>query len=894
MVSGEEFASLDVRPNPTLFRVGDGYHYVERRIQGRAESVELSRVLHSEPLEVVLAASREGVSVGTLCTTLREFAESNDEAVDFIRELCLEGVLVSSAAVSSLRSNPMAQMLALECNPTAAKPSVLAELRSVVNEGGTSDATQFVTELVCYEAALRTALVAQKVAADGDSVLQIDGWNDNRSEIPECVVRAILAVLPAYHRASVREEDPLTKFISRFFDRYERAEVPFLEAVDELVGLGEYLKEVDTSPASAPPLTSPISDLILRRIGDVLAGRCDEVRIEPAELHSIDDPVRALPASLCVLFSLVSSGEGAAPRPFIHGIRGATGAHMLGRVGDLAPEVESLMREIAQREAQHVGSAVVAEVDFLPPGRHGNVALRPAHRAYRIDLSGTATPDGVLDIPLSDLSLSVTPGGRLRLRSATLAREVVPRITTSHNYDHARNPPIYRLLGMLQHHQQLGHVAFAAGLGAGLPYVPRITLGGIIVSRATWRLYADELKPMRSLSAEPARDAMRALLARRGIPAECLLADGDNMLPVRVDDDDLLDALIGEVRRRTYCALVEPLHADGFRADGSSSAHEFVLPAVLREPRPVSPDIPVSWPLRMPARRMDLGDDWTTCYLYLPEAATDSVLASDILPCMDALYEASVIDGWFFVRYGDPDWHLRLRVRPKSASLGGPTTNAVIALLKGLTTSGRVLTYRFVPYLRELERYGGDDLLASIEACWMSECEQVAALLARTPSLRDPNRRIAWCALQMCHLAGAVLVPSEVADLLHAARDQMNARLPRAVNQSAYESACFKALRAGVGGATTREALERWLDVPPVESRRQDRRRAALGRLRELVSIRSASERKAIMGSVVHMLANHHLGKSGGREEFAAYGIACRALRAEWALEGRRESVSAG
>jgi len=65
-------------------------------------------------------------------------------------------------------------------------------------------------------------------------------------------------------------------------------------------------------------------------------------------------------------------------------------------------------------------------------------------------------------------------------------------------------------------------------------------------------------------------------------------------------------------------------------------------------------------------RSFILGDEWIYFKLYSGAQTADRILESSIKPSMDNLLKGK-IDQWFFVRYADPDLHLRVRVHCRSS-----------------------------------------------------------------------------------------------------------------------------------------------------------------------------------------------------------------------------------
>ena len=62
---------------------------------------------------------------------------------------------------------------------------------------------------------------------------------------------------------------------------------------------------------------------------------------------------------------------------------------------------------------------------------------------------------------------------------------------------------------------------------------------------------------------------------------------------------------------------------------------------------------------------------------------------------------------WFFIRYHDPDPHLRVRFSGEPARLINGLLPALERALAPLTATGAVRKWMLDTYVRETERYGG-------------------------------------------------------------------------------------------------------------------------------------------------------------------------------------------
>src|SRR6185295_14637368 len=148
---------------------------------------------------------------------------------------------------------------------------------------------------------------------------------------------------------------------------------------------------------------------------------------------------------------------------------GPPGATLLGRFchSDRAMH-DTVTANLAAEEALRP-EVVFAEVVHLADGRLANISARPVLRQHEIVYLGRSGAPHDRQIPITDLLVSVR-NGRVVLRSQSLGKEIVPRLTNAHNFVNGALGP-YRFLASLQS-QDSRVMFFGIGPLGQLPHVP--------------------------------------------------------------------------------------------------------------------------------------------------------------------------------------------------------------------------------------------------------------------------------------------------------------------------------------------------------------------------------------------------------------------------------------
>jgi thiopeptide-type bacteriocin biosynthesis protein len=144
-------------------------------------------------------------------------------------------------------------------------------------------------------------------------------------------------------------------------------------------------------------------------------------------------------------------------------------------------------------------------------------------------------------------------------------------------------------------------------------------------------------------------------------------------------------------------------------------------PATARQ-RPV----PVSAPVR---RSFPPGSEWLYAKLYTGTATADVLLRDVVAPVVSEALGSGVADSWFFIRYADPDWHLRLRFHGDPRELPARVLPALADAAAPLLDDRRMWRLQLDTYEREVERYGGPQGIGLAERLFGVDSDTVLALL---------------------------------------------------------------------------------------------------------------------------------------------------------------------
>jgi len=586
-----------------------------------------------------------------------------------------------------------------------------------------------------------------KTVAQVDAALSLEGQQINEAIAAEAARAAelLLRISPW-----PPERSRLEAYRQAFESRYERVrEVPLLELLDPGYGLGPPADDgaLATELATADSPSAVLRQQTLQHLAaSALRDRQLVVELDEetiARLESWAPSPTGAPCSLDLLVFVASASPAAVDSgEFMVVVGPNVGApaagRNLGRFADLlGAQAQTALEHLANAERARSPRRVFAELVYLPyRWRSANVAIRPAVHEHEITLGTTpgVAPDGI--VPLDELRVGVRDG-RFYVRWPAADAEVTA--SAGHMLNNRLAPAVCRFLEDVSHERTTRLFQFDWGPAAALPFLPRVQSGRVVLGLAQWRidteLRASELPP------EPTaafRDALARWRERWTVPRHVYLSAADNRLLLDLDDAEQAEQLrqeLGRLPAGGALILHEPLPGPGDAwLPGPRGHHvaELVVPLVLAEPAPANDTAsryaresePARTRLRTP------GSDWLFIKLYGPRALEDDLIRGPLRNFCQFASHAGLADTWFFIRYADPDPHLRLRFHGPPQELLRRLLPELCAWATDLIAQEHCHRFSIDTYERELERYGGAKAITLAESIFAADSHLVAELFA--------------------------------------------------------------------------------------------------------------------------------------------------------------------
>ncbi|MEA2688686.1 MAG: lantibiotic biosynthesis protein, partial [Candidatus Eremiobacteraeota bacterium] len=640
------------------------------------------------------------------------------------------------------------------------------------------------------ERAERLAALAPEAAAFANTkqFYQIDATRDVGGTVPVAFANTVADAFRALARMT--PPNPHARRLAELFaEKYnEGREVPLLRLLEARQSF-----DFETAIAKLPAqrLADDVQEELLA-LASTAAARGERVVALDALLPLLAAPHDGIAyADSYETLAHVLRGDGASLVPGLWSGFHAGAGRSLTRFADLLGED---VGDVLRRGVRPAPGCIDAELSSLPRMRRSiNVMTRDNPFAYELvdglwpagDPERTLTPD--------DLVVGLA-GGRLYVRSER--HGAIVRVHQSHLARQTGNSRLGTFLATIAQ-SDLPYVAFTWGAAAvKLPFKPRVTVAGAVVAPATWRVPADVARDF----AGPAGIAWRALWH---VPRRVYLVQLDNRALLDLNHAACVAQIAGFAARAgtRSVELHEPLpDLSDVTVDGPGGRHVAEVALALHVPAamtaaPPAPRIGAARVTPAFGTQFAPGTQWIYARCYLPFERAGYFIEREIgalLRELGAAYEDA-----HFVRYRDPDPHVRLRVRAASAGTAAALWSAVVARGNGWVRAGAIERFELGTYDREVERYGGTAAIELAERVFTADTALVLGALREHRTAAQPLTElvldVARTMLCLCGgLAGAV-----------AWSKSAFGRRPRL---DAHEWSAIKAARERLGGDGARYA----------------------------------------------------------------------------------------
>jgi thiopeptide-type bacteriocin biosynthesis protein len=348
--------------------------------------------------------------------------------------------------------------------------------------------------------------------------------------------------------------------------------------------------------------------------------------------------------------------------------------------------------------------------------RTDNVARVSAVLPDIVSLGECRPPDGSA-IPFEDLVVGAD-AQRLYLMSLTRQRIVEPTVLHAvefRNHTH----PMARFLSEITTAQSAACLPFSWGAASTLPFLPRVRYGRIVLASARWNIDPSDVPPLDTPWSQWNR-VFSQLRHRLRIPDVVVLGGDDRRIRLDVSVP-LHRALLRSELERTGRAILHEAPDPGVFGWCDGRSHEVVLP--LARPAPTVRSSRRARVLRTVSRdhgHLPGASEWLFVKVYGGPNRQTAVLTTHLPYLLEMWNEPPE---WWYVRYRDPEPHLRLRLRLAGcdAQTFGDAVQRVGTWASDLRRAGLLTRLQFDTYFPETGRFGTGAAMEAVESVFVAD-----------------------------------------------------------------------------------------------------------------------------------------------------------------------------
>lgn len=722
-------------PNNSIYPASNEIRYIEYTYQREFRQSKISAIVQNTYVNKVLECSRNGITKSDLVKII--VAENIDEATAtaFVEEMISSQVLISEFEVATTNEEDYILQVIRRLENIYQRSadwhalsildilkSTVADLRKLDNEPANT--------IAAYQGIIDKIRMLQPVIAE-EKTFHVDAYRRyDASTVPirESVKKELgeaLQYILEMNAGSVLLNGNIEQFKSTFANRYDNAFVPLVEVLDTDLGIGY---PVNKQKKSAPlvddiPLGNGIQEggrqIDLSPVENWLL----EILKQPENRHKqsihLDQctPPRSykpgsidwsqLPRSVSAIFRLLDDERQTLSVEFFGG---PSAAQLLARFTYGNEEIRNIAEKITAHEEEVTENAVYVEMVHLPDDRISNILMHPGFRRYELPYLAIASTGQKHIIPINDIYVKVA-FNQVILFSKSLNKRIIPCKTHMHTHSSMNSLPLYHFWGDLQQEYNNKLINFSVNNILSLVnFIPRICYKDTILSPATWSLSAQAISSLENGKKEELAEKTAKLREDYGIAGRVLYIDRDNELYVDFADPRSVNNWLKAIKNKSSVILKEVFWEKDAGAVPRYN-HQYIA-TLLNTTRVTFSDVPFNNE-GLPQRTFGIGSEWFYIKLYCGISSADLVLSEVILPMVNRIAPSGLISKWFFIKYQDPDYHIRLRFLLTDPAKVNELSQIINACISG--SEYGYLVWKLQPdiYTREIERYGA----RSMEIC---------------------------------------------------------------------------------------------------------------------------------------------------------------------------------
>lgn len=514
----------------------------------------------------------------------------------------------------------------------------------------------------------------------------------SRGYLPKQMLKDIGSYLHFIAQSTnIKSSSSLADFKARFVARWEDKLIPLSLALDPILGIGyendmpfesaEWMSSLRQSKPKQHQYLLTQESLEQFILNNLLKGG-------DIHLEGFDKPCAGnslLPNTGTVQLKFYDG------KPVIYGAGGATATALLGRFTAI-PEVNSYTKSMAELEEKANPDVLFFDLAYTCEGKVDNVNRRQQLYATELVFSGWSTMTEALR--MEDILIGIRENEVILFHQLS-GKRLIPRLASAYNYTRSDLAHFRFLCDLHLQGLQTDLQIDLRNMFPGLEKYPRVYYKNCIVNPARWRL-PDLNTP----------ESLKQWLEKQNIDEFFLIGNGDQTLLINPLSDDDLQFLLMYRKNHPFDYITEALlqKETGTTDETGENYYATFMVDFYHQNMCFKG---YTFHLENHSNSQDLflpGSEWLYLELYMHPMVMDDFLKKEMK--LFIRKQQGKLKKWFFIRYNNPEYHVRLRLKMKSVKYLSSIMEEMQKLFEPIRKDGRLRKILIKEYEPEWLRYG--------------------------------------------------------------------------------------------------------------------------------------------------------------------------------------------
>lgn len=711
---------LDVVLNQGILVKGNRakLNYSSTSTDNLLESYTTTTITYNDVIESIFSLTKNKINFNKLCNIINNmYEEATKEVVEnLIMQLISQEYLVTDLEIHNNEYNPLSYLNSVlkskvpNENISKKLDIVLKKIENYQKSGWDSginhyiSLTKFMKSIITHKNYIKVDLIDETNMSLHENIkFKIDEVTKYLCDLAYLNNENSNQILSDYH--------------NRFLENYGLdREVKILELLDEDLGIGppnsyEYPPPVLGDSNNIHYEDKKIDEYILNLVNNTILKKEYEVKLENYEIpfdYEIHDT--HLPSSLDVYFHFNNGQLILSSNPYSLGA-GTT----MGRFTKYFSEYYEDWKNIITSMNIDDDSEMWVEVQSTPINKHTkNISRTLKRNDYEINIKNTCNNNH--NINLDDIVV-VANHHRLYLKSISLNKIIKP--ISSNMLNPNLTPNVNRLLLEIGY-QDIGMsfpYHFTNIKNLNLPFIPRITFKDVVLVPAHWTIFRYEINNLDSF--EIFVNEFLEISNQKGMPKIIYISNFDNKILFNLDNREHLYQIYTEFKKTNISSPIT-FEETFFNKKYKHNLQKELVFSLTKDQKLAKKNNTNSYSHLIPdnIRYKEPFNEWIYLKLYISEERENEFLS---IYLKDYVNSQDWFDKFFYIRYRDPKFHIRLRFKAYKNKLINIGLPQILSWISEIKETGIINNFEFSTYNREIERYGGIKAIDDAETVFFAD-----------------------------------------------------------------------------------------------------------------------------------------------------------------------------